>query len=60
MTFYSLIGIVVTSATVVIFGEPAWDPVQVIARSLKTRRTIHHGQHQRRPGIPQRSLLPEG
>ena len=35
MTFYSLIGIVVTSATVVIFGEPVWDPVQVIARSLK-------------------------
>ena len=32
MTFYSFIGIVVTSATVVIFGEPIWDPVQVIAR----------------------------
>jgi len=32
MTFYSFIGIVVTSATVVIFGEPVWDPVQVIAR----------------------------
>jgi NCS1 family nucleobase:cation symporter-1 len=32
MTFYSFIGIVVTSATTVIFGEPIWDPVQVIAR----------------------------
>jgi NCS1 family nucleobase:cation symporter-1 len=32
MTFYSFIGIVVTSATVVIFGESIWDPVQVIAR----------------------------
>jgi len=32
MTFYSFIGIVVTSATVVIFGEAIWDPVQVIAR----------------------------
>jgi NCS1 family nucleobase:cation symporter-1 len=32
MTFYSFIGIVVTSATVVIFGEALWDPVQVIAR----------------------------
>ncbi|MEI6240480.1 MAG: NCS1 family nucleobase:cation symporter-1 [Planctomycetia bacterium] len=32
MTFYSFIGIVVTSATVVIFGEAIWDPVQVISR----------------------------
>jgi NCS1 family nucleobase:cation symporter-1 len=32
MTFYSFIGIVVTSATAVIFGESIWDPVQVIAR----------------------------
>jgi NCS1 family nucleobase:cation symporter-1 len=32
MTFYSFIGIVVTSATAVIFGEVIWDPVQVIAR----------------------------
>ncbi len=32
MTFYSFIGIVVTSATAVIFGEAIWDPVQVIAR----------------------------
>jgi NCS1 family nucleobase:cation symporter-1 len=32
MAFYSFIGIVVTSATVVIFGEPVWDPVQVIAK----------------------------
>ena len=32
MTFYSFIGIVVTGATLVIFGEEIWDPVQVIAR----------------------------
>ena len=32
MTFYSLIGIVVTSATVVVFGEAIWDPVRVIAK----------------------------
>ncbi len=32
MVFYSFIGIVVTSATVVIFGEPVWDPVKVISR----------------------------
>lgn len=32
MTFYALIGIVVTSATVVVFGEAIWDPVQLIAR----------------------------
>ena len=32
MTFYSLIGILVTSATVVVFGEALWDPVQVITR----------------------------
>ena len=32
MTFYAFIGIVVTSATVAIFGEPIWDPVAVITR----------------------------
>jgi NCS1 family nucleobase:cation symporter-1 len=32
MVFYSFIGIVVTSATVVVFGEAIWDPVQLIAR----------------------------
>jgi len=32
MVFYSFIGIVVTSATVVIFGESIWDPVEVINR----------------------------
>lgn len=32
MVFYSFIGIVVTSATVVIFGEAIWDPVEVIER----------------------------
>ena len=32
MAFYSFIGIVVTSATVVVFGEAIWDPVAVIAK----------------------------
>jgi nucleobase:cation symporter-1, NCS1 family len=32
MTLYSLVGIIVTSATVVIFGSAEWDPVKVIAR----------------------------
>jgi NCS1 family nucleobase:cation symporter-1 len=32
MAFYSFIGIVVTSATIVVFGEAIWDPVAVIAK----------------------------
>lgn len=32
MTFYSFIGIVVTSATLMVFGEALWDPGAVIAR----------------------------
>jgi NCS1 family nucleobase:cation symporter-1 len=32
MTFYAFIGILVTSATIVIFGKALWDPVQVIAK----------------------------
>jgi len=32
MTFYSLIGILVTSATVVIYGSAIWDPVQLLSR----------------------------
>ncbi|MGA3293194.1 MAG: NCS1 family nucleobase:cation symporter-1 [Candidatus Acidiferrales bacterium] len=32
MTFYSFIGIAVTSATVVLFGRAIWDPVAVLAR----------------------------
>jgi nucleobase:cation symporter-1, NCS1 family len=32
MTFYSFIGIAVTSATVVLFGQAIWDPVTVLAR----------------------------
>jgi NCS1 family nucleobase:cation symporter-1 len=32
MTFYSFIGIAVTSATLIIFGEAMWDPVAVLAR----------------------------
>ena len=32
MTFFAFIGVAVTSATVVIFGEAIWDPVQLVAR----------------------------
>jgi NCS1 family nucleobase:cation symporter-1 len=32
MTFYSFIGIAVTSATVILFGEAIWDPVGVLSR----------------------------
>ena len=32
MTFYSFIGIAVTSATVVVFGQAIWDPVAVLSR----------------------------
>ncbi len=32
MTFYAFVGILVTSATIVIFGSAIWDPVQVIAK----------------------------
>jgi nucleobase:cation symporter-1, NCS1 family len=32
MTLYSFIGVAVTSASVVLFGEAIWDPVQLIGR----------------------------
>jgi nucleobase:cation symporter-1, NCS1 family len=32
MAFYSFIGIIVTSATVVIFGQEIWDPVILVAK----------------------------
>ena len=32
MTFYSFIGIAVTSATLIIFGQAIWDPVVVLSR----------------------------
>ncbi len=32
MTFYAFVGILVTSATVVIFGKAIWDPVEVISK----------------------------
>ena len=32
MTFYSFIGIAVTSATLIIFGQALWDPVTVLSR----------------------------
>src|SRR4249920_1872235 len=32
MTAFAFIGVAVTSATIVLFGEPIWDPVALIAR----------------------------
>ena len=32
MTAFAFIGVVVTSATIVLFGEPVWDPVALVAR----------------------------
>lgn len=32
MTLYSFIGVAVTSATIIIFGEAIWDPVALLAR----------------------------
>jgi nucleobase:cation symporter-1, NCS1 family len=32
MTFYSFIGVAVTSATVVIYGTAIWDPIQLLGR----------------------------
>ena len=34
MTLYSFIGVAVTSASVVIFGEPIWDPVVLLGNSI--------------------------
>src|SRR3984885_10276020 len=36
MTFYSFIGIAVTSATVILFGQAIWDPVVVLSRLVKS------------------------
>jgi nucleobase:cation symporter-1, NCS1 family len=32
MTLYAFIGVAVTSASVVIFGEPVWNPVVLLSR----------------------------
>jgi nucleobase:cation symporter-1, NCS1 family len=32
MTAFAFIGVAVTAATMIVFGEPVWDPVQLIAR----------------------------
>ena len=37
MTLFSFIGVAVTSASTVIFGEPIWDPVQLLSR-IENRR----------------------
>ncbi len=32
MVFFSFIGVAVTSATVIVYGEPIWDPVELVGR----------------------------
>jgi NCS1 family nucleobase:cation symporter-1 len=32
MTAFAFIGVAVTSATIVVFGEPVWDPIALVAR----------------------------
>jgi NCS1 family nucleobase:cation symporter-1 len=34
MTGFSFVGIAVTAATIVVYGEPVWDPVTLVARLL--------------------------
>ena len=34
MTGFSFVGIAVTTATIVVYGEPIWDPVTLVARLL--------------------------
>ena len=36
MTAFAFIGVAVTSATIVIFGEPIWDPVVLVSRDRKS------------------------
>ena len=47
MTAFAFIGVAVTSATIVIFGEAIWDPVELIARIGSAA-----GDHLRRAGRP--------
>lgn len=30
MTFFSLLGILITSATIIVYGKPIWDPVELV------------------------------
>ena len=56
MTLYSFIGVAVTSASVVLFGEPIWDPVvllgkfnqPVVAFIALVALLRRHAEHQRR------------
>ncbi len=38
MTLFSFIGVAVTSASVIIFGEAIWDPVASCCRSSRSPR----------------------
>jgi NCS1 family nucleobase:cation symporter-1 len=40
MTFYSFIGVAVTSATIVVYKIPIWDPVQLMARFNNSFLTV--------------------
>ena len=35
MTLYTFVGIAVTSASVVLFGEPIWNPITLLGRSTQ-------------------------
>ena len=56
MTLYSFIGVAVTSASVVLFGEPIWDPVALLGRFHRAGDRLHRAgraadrdaEHQRR------------
>ena len=50
MTAFSFIGIAVTAATVVVFGEAIWDPVEVVTRVRKHPGTAHHRHDRHRAG----------
>lgn len=40
MALYSFIGVAVTSATAIIFGKTIWDPVDVLTRFQKDRKSV--------------------
>ena len=56
MALYSFIGVAVTSATAIIFGQTIWDPVDVLTQFQESRRAGHrharavhrHARHQYR------------
>jgi nucleobase:cation symporter-1, NCS1 family len=67
MAFYSFIGVAVTSATVVIFGQTIWDPLEVLVRFrspavlIRDARPLHRDpghQHRGQRRLARERLLP--